>query len=776
MLQFFTLPVAALYNITSRYARCDKSFYMYIIVVYIGKKYDSIINSSQLRERKWYELDIEKLLERMSLREKIGQLAQYNGNLFLESGAEVTGPMTDLGLTPEDLCYVGSVLNFNCFEEVRRIQEDHLAADPNQIPVLFMMDVIHGYRTIYPIPLAMGASFDTELAAQCTRMAAREASAAGVHVTFTPMVDYVRDARWGRVLETCGEEPLLNGRMGAAQVRAFQGDDLRQLGTLATCVKHFAGYGGAEAGRDYNTVELSERLLREAYLPAYKDCIDAGATMLMPSFNSLNGVPSVANPWLMQKILRQEWQFDGVVISDYDAIGELLRHGIAADKKEAAKLAFANGCHIEMCSSAYIGHLQELLEEGVFTEAQLDEAVRKVLRLKERLGLFDDPYRGASSEAEKEVCLSGDHRTLAHRVAGECAVLLKNNGVLPLAKQIRKIAVIGPFADEHKIIGAWSCHGRPEESVSVKEGIENALPQAQVTVVRGCGNEWNDLDRSGFDGAVAAAREAEAVILCLGEPQSYSGEGNCRTDLDLPGVQNELAEAVIRANPNTAVLLFNGRPLAVRRLDEIAPAIVEMWFPGTEGGNAAADILFGQVNPSGKLTMTFPKTVGQCPIYYNHPETGRPKPVEQDDEQLTFCSSYIDCGNLPLYSFGFGLSYSNFVYEGLSLDRAELVPGGTIQATVTIHNDSSVAGKETVQLYMRDLVASVVRPVQQLIAYEKVSLGPGERRQVTFTVTEPMLRFWNAENQHVSEPGEFTLSTGYADHLLHTRRFILKET
>lgn len=719
-------------------------------------------------------IDLEKLVAQMTFSEKVGQLAQYNTNVCMDTNAEITGPRAAYGLAREDIPKIGSVLNFSNVEEMRTLQEQHLKEDRNRIPMLFMMDVIHGYRTIFPIPLGIGCSFDTALAAECTRMAAIEASADGVHVTFTPMVDYVRDARWGRVMETCGEEPLLNSRMGAAQVKAFQGEDLRDPANIATCVKHYAGYGGAEAGRDYNTVDIAERTLREFYLPAYRSCIDAGSKMIMPSFNSLNGVPSVANKWLMHTILRDEWGYDGMVISDYAAVNELVVHGVAADRKEAARLAFSCGCDIEMCSSTYYHHLKELVDNGEISMQEIDGAVLRVLRFKKMLGLFEDPFRGASREKADAVTLTSAHRALVRKAATESAVLLKNNGVLPLAKTVQKIALIGPFADEHAILGSWRCRGRLDESVTVRMGMEAAMPHAEITVVHGCGNEWNDTDTSGFAEAIEAAKNADAVILCLGEPMNYSGEGNCRTDLRLPGMQEALAAAVAAVNPSTAAVLFNGRPLVLTELSKTVPAILEMWFPGTEGGNAAADLLLGEANPSGKLTMTFPKASGQCPIYYNRPNTGRPKPLAKENERLYFCTSYIDCGNLPLYSFGHGLSYSNFVYEDMQLDKAEMYADDAITVTVTVYNDSDREGKETVQLYLRDVAASVVRPVQQLIDFSKVTFAPHERKTVTFTVTEPQLRFWNFENQHVSEPGEFRLSTGYADHLVHTKTFTLQ--
>ncbi len=718
--------------------------------------------------------NLSHLLEQMTLDEKIAQLAQYNGNLFDASESEITGPMMELGLSQEDLNRIGSVLNCFHTETILQIQQEHLRKDRNKIPLLFMLDVIHGYRTIFPIPLAMGCSFDEELVSQCSKMASREAAAAGIHATFTPMVDYVRDPRWGRVMESCGEEPLLNGRMGAAQVKAFQGEDLSQPHNLAACVKHFAGYGAAEAGRDYNTTELSTHVLREYYLPAYKACIDAGVAMLMPSFNSLNGIPATAHPWLMQDVLRQQWGFRGLVISDYAAISDLMVHGVAADAKDAAKQAFACGCHMEMCSSTYIHHLKELIREGTFTEAQLDEAVLAVLELKNKLGLFEDPYRGASVDTYEAVCANPASRTLVRKAAAESAVLLKNNGILPFDTEVASVALIGPMADEHGIIGFWSCNGRDSESITVKQGIENALPHAKISCVKGCSNDWDDTDTSGFDEAMTAAKNAQIVILCLGEPQDYSGEGNCRTDISLPGMQLQLAEKVIQANPNTAVVLFNGRPLAIPELDKLAPAILDMWFPGTEGGNAAADLLFGKANPCGKLSMTFPRSTGQCPIYYNHPSATHGKSAAEDLVRKRYCSNYIDCGNLPLYSFGHGLSYSHFVYEGLTLSGHTMSARDSITATITVTNASDRPGKETVQLYMRDLVASTVRPVQQLIDYQKVSFEANETKQIQFTITEPMLRLWNPRDQFVSEPGKFQISTGWADHLVHTQEITLE--
>ena len=493
--------------------------------------------------------------------------------------------------------------------------------------------------------------------------------------------------------------------------------------------------------------------------------------MLMPSFNTLNGVPATANSWLMQKILKEEWNFDGVVISDFGAVRELIDHGVAKDGKEAAKLAFLNNCDIEMCSATFFNHLEELVEEGTISMEKLDSAVLRVLELKDKLGMFENPYRGASETDECDAFLTAENRDIVRRSAEESAVLLKNDGVLPFSKGVKKVALIGPFADNHNIIGFWSCNGRNEESVTVYEGIKKMLPDAEITVVKGCSDEWDDYDTSEFDEAVSVAKDADAVILCLGEPQDYSGEGNSRADIRLHTIQLELAKAVAKVNKNTAVVTFSGRPIVLTELEKAVPAILHMWFPGTEGGNACANLLFGEANPSGKLSMSFPEHTGQCPIYYNHTHINR---FGQPGAHKPYTASYIECSNLPLYSFGHGLSYSNFVYEDLTLSKTEMTKDDAIEVSITIHNDSDVAGKETVMLYMQDLVGSTARPVQQLIGFEKVSFDANERKTVKFTITEEKLKFWNNENEFVSEPGEFNVSTGYADHLVLTKSFELK--
>lgn len=716
------------------------------------------------------EEKLKELLASMTTEEKAGQLVQCNAGQFVSNSLAITGPEGEL-LPKEDLCRVmGSVLTFENAAQAKQLQDMHLAADPHRIPLLLMLDVIHGLRTTYPIPLAMGCSFDDDLMTECADMARKESSACGVHVTFNPMVDTARDARWGRILETNSEEPLMNGRMGAAFVRATQGQDLSDPGNVACCVKHYAAYGAGEAGRDYNAVEMSERMLRECYLPAYKACVDAGASMVMPSFNALNGIPSAANRWLLGQVLREEWGFRGVVISDYDAVGELVTQGVAENLKEATEKAIMAGCDIDMVKNAYYLHLAELVREGKVPEEVLDEAVMRVLRLKNELGLFEQPYHGADEAKEKELYLCPEHREIARRAAEESAVLLKNDGILPFSRDVKRIALIGPFAEEIHLNGFWSRPGAEKDTVTLPEGIRSLLPGAELLIERGCGAAFGEMDESGIGSAVRAAEKADAVILALGEPEDYSGEGRSRGELSLPGPQLALARKTAAANPNTAVLLFNGRPLVLAELAEAVPAILEMWYPGTEAGNAAARLLWGEANPCGRLSVSLPYCAGQYPMSYSRTNTGRPKP-EPDSRPAPFTSCYLDVPNRPLYSFGYGLSYTEFTYEKLELSRKTVGPGETLTAVVTVRNTGKRAGKEAVQLYLRDPVASVVRPIQQLIDYRKVLLEPGEAKEVAFEVTEEQLSFYNFDCERVCEPGRFELSTGHADRLLLTQAF-----
>ena len=721
------------------------------------------------------EINLEKLLSQMTLDEKIGQLIQINGFFFMKDDTELTGPAIDLKIDLDFRKNIGSVLGFKNADNAIKIQKKYMEENPHGIPLLFTNDVIHGCRTTYPIPLALGASFNPELVEECCRMAAKEAAADGVHVTFSPMVDLSRDARWGRVMEGFGEDAYYSGVMAAAQVRGYKGKGLSDKESIATCAKHFAAYGAGEGGRDYNAADLSEYSLREYFLPAYKACVDAGVDMIMPSFNSVCGIPATANKHLLCDILRNEWGFNGVVNSDYSAIKELITHGVAEDYKEAARLAFDAQCDIDMISPCYIGYLKELIEEGVFTEEQLDRSVMRVLKLKKDLGLFEDPYRGADPARVDELELCEEHREIARRAAEESAVLLKNDGVLPFSKDVKKVVLLGPFADTKSILSGWSGRGKKEKVVTVEDGVRSLLKDADVIAMSVCSRDYNDEDESKIAEAVELAKSADVAILCVGESGRYSGEANSRTDITLSKAQRTLMREVTAAQNNSAILLFSGRPLVLTEENEYAHAILNMYFPGHEGGNAAARLLFGDVSPSGKVSMSFPRSVGQCPIYYTRTQTNRPPRTQYLDvpSPHNFTSAYLDCGTTPLFTFGYGLSYTTFRYDSMTLDKTKITKDDTITVSVTLTNTGNVGAKEVVQLYLHDLVASMVRPVQEFKAFKKIYLAPGETKTVKLEITEPMLRFWNSKNEFLSEPGKFTVSVGYADHFHFTETFEL---
>ena len=718
--------------------------------------------------------DIKKLLAQMTLDEKIGQLVQTHGSLFLKYDEKLTGPSEEFGINLEFRKNVGSILGFKNAENAIKIQKKHLEADRNKIPMLLTTDVIHGCRTIYPIPLALGASFDPNLVEECSRMAAKEAAADGIHLTFSPMVDLARDARWGRVMEGFGEDAYYTGIMASAQIRGYKGNDLSSNESIATCAKHFAAYGAGEGGRDYNTAEISEHAMQEYYLPPFKACIDAGVDMIMPSFNSVNGIPSTANKHLMCDILRNQLNFDGVVNSDYSAIKELVKHGVAESHKDCARLAFEAQCDIDMISPCYANHLKELIEEGIFTEEELDRAVMRVLELKNKLGLFENPYHGADPELVAKLELCDEHRDIARKAAEECAVLLKNDGVLPFSKNVKKVVLLGPFADTHSLLSWWSARGNEERSVTVEEGIKALLKNAEVTSLKVCSNDYNDEDISGIEKAVELAKNADVAILCVGESTKYSGEANSRTDIRLPKAQRTLIKEVSSVQKNSAMLLFCGRPLVLTEENEYAHAILNMYLPGHEGGNAAARLLFGDAVPSGKVSMSFPRSVGQCPMYYNRLQTNRPPHRLDAPEPHNFTSGYLDCGISPLFTFGYGLSYSTFQYESMELDKEEMTSNDKITVSVKITNTGKYDAKEVIQLYLHDLVASIARPIQELKAFKKEFLKAGETKTVDFEITESMLRFWNSNNEFISEPGYFTVSVGYADHFSFTKKFKLK--
>ena len=700
-----------------------------------------------------------EILSQMTVEEKIYHLEQITTATYLtgRSCEIITGPNSKLGLDKEMMYDVGTTLNLVGAETMIDAMGNYLKNSKKKRHIAIMQDVIHGHRTLYPINLGVAATFNRQLAKDLAAMAAKEASLDGVSVTFAPMVDLVRDPRWGRVMESSGEDPYLNGEMAKATVEGYQGDMGKY--NIAACVKHFAAYGAAEGGRDYNTVDVSERTLREYYLPAYKSAVDAGVKMVMTAFNIVDGVPCVGNKHLVKDILRDEWGFNGVVISDYSAFDEMITHGVCENQKEAAYLAMEAGCDIEMMSGCYAAHLKELIDEGKISMAQLDKSVLRILDLKEELGVLDNPYRSVSVEESKRVQLSPEHRALARKGAEEAAVLLKNDGILPFSKDVGSVAVIGPLGNTGEIHGSWHCGGKAEETITVYDGLTSLLGN-KVKYAKGCHIEYNSVDESLFDEAVELAKNSECVVLCLGEHQEYSGEANCRAYIDLPEVQYKLLDKILEVNKNVAVALFAGRPLTISRLDKTAPAILDMWMPGTEGGNACANLLFGEVVPSGKITMTFPRELGQVPVYYNYYTTGRPKKPEDDFRYVRFTASYIDAPNSPLYPFGYGLSYTDFEYSDFKLSDTEMDENGKLIASAKITNTGKYKAKESVQFYIRDVKGSCVRPVKELKGFEKIELDVGEAKTVSFEITEPMLRYWNKELKHVSEKGEFEVFIG----------------
>lgn len=703
---------------------------------------------------------LEQLLSQMTLDEKIGQLTQVTGDFFSDKAEERTGPMSQLGLGDEELSNVGTVLGVTGAAECRRIQTEYMKRNRLHIPTLFMGDVIHGCRTIFPIPLALGSSWNEDAARKMAEVSAREASAAGIDVTFSPMVDLVRDPRWGRVLESTGEDPLLNGRLAAAMVKGYQGgDDAEGLGErtdhVAACVKHFAAYGAAMGGRDYNTVDMSERVLHDMYLPGYKAALDAGAAMVMTSFNTVDGIPSTGNKHLMRDILREEMGFDGVLISDFGAVKELIAHGVAADETEAAKLSIEAGTDIEMMTICYMRHLREIVENGSVDEALIDEAVMRILKLKNDLGLFENPYRGVNEETESKVTLCDAHRQSAREIAGESIVLLRNERkTLPLDEG-GHVALAGPFAASHDILGAWSWKGVCEESVTLRDALREADgSEGWLSVAQHTGNPL-DVDEAAVAEAVELAKRSDVIVLALGEPQEWGGEAASRSNISLPKTQIDLYHAVRDAagdHCRVVVVLFNSRPLVLSDIAD-ADAIVEAWFPGTEGGHAVADILLGGVNPSARLSMSFPVNVGQIPVFYNCENTGRPFNPETPDEK--YQSKYLDVSNDPAYPFGYGLSYSEFSYGPVAVSSNEFAAGKPLEASVEVANVSDVDGLETVQLYVRDIAARVSRPIRQLKDFKRVRIAAGETVTVRFTLDEADVRYVHPDLTEASDPGEF---------------------
>ncbi|MFC0874943.1 beta-glucosidase BglX [Saccharicrinis sp. FJH2] len=723
-----------------------------------------------------YGKKVDSLLSLMTLDEKVGQMNQYNGFW------DVTGPVPTEKSTKEKYDNilsgkVGSVLNVLGTDEVRKMQELAVTKSRLGIPLIFGFDVIHGYRTLTPIPLGEAASWDLVAIEKSARIAVLEASAAGQNWTFAPMVDISRDARWGRVMEGAGEDPYLGSLIAKARVKGFQGDDLSANNTIIACAKHYAGYGFAESGKDYNTVDVGTSTIYNVIMPPFRAAEEAGVKTFMNSFNELNGIPATGNEFLLRTILKGEWGFEGFVVSDWGSIAEMRAHGFAKDNRDAAKKAVKAGCDMDMESYAYINYLRELVESGEVDINLIDDAVRRILLAKYELGLFDDPYRYCNPDREKKIIGQESNRKAALDMAKKSMVLLKNDQMLlPLNKEGMKIALIGPLADDKDSpLGNWSGNVIRNSAVSVLEGMEK-FEGNQLRFTKGvqlvnnkpalaAGVSINNTDTAMLAEAVSLAQNADVVVMVLGEHGLQSGEGRSRAFINLPGLQQQLLETVYAVNPNIVLVLMNGRPLAIPWAAEHIPAILEAWQPGSMGGQAIAEVLYGDYNPSGKLPMSFPKSVGQLPLYYNHKSTGRPGPKKD-----VYWSHYIDQSNDPLFPFGFGLSYTDFKYSDLQV-KATSTP--EVFVSVMVQNTGEMSGEEVVQLYIRDKVASVTRPVKELKGFKKIQLKPGESRKISFILTKNELGFYNNEGDFVFEPGDFDIWVGASSiDGLHTSLYV----
>jgi len=706
---------------------------------------------------------VDSLLSMMTLREKLGQLAQY------PSQWSDTGPSVPAGRKSDvRQGKVGSFLSLYGAEATRGMQEIAVRESRLGIPLLFAYDVVHGYRTIFPIPLGEASSFNPDLARRTARAATREATAGGVHWTFAPMLDLSREPRWGRVMEGAGEDPYLNSILARARVQGFQGAALTADSTVMATAKHYVGYGAPQAGRDYHTVDFSTRTLHDIYLPPFYAALDAGARSVMPGFNEVAGIPMHAHDGLLDGFLRNEWNWNGVVVSDYTAVWELKKHGIAQTDLSAGVQALEAGVDVDMVSGIYGDTLGTAVRNGRLRIEEVNEAVRRVLRAKWDLGLFEDPYRYGSPGREEKVILSDAHRDLARTAAHQSMVLLKNeNDVLPLGDDVETLAVIGPLADDDRsILGEWAGAGRAEDAISVLQGLQNRSG-IDVEYVSGL-SDVESTNTSNLSKAAAAAQDADAAVLVLGEEYNMSGEAASRTTINLPGAQQQLAKAVMDTGTPTAAVLLNGRPLALSDLDDTVPAILEAWYPGTEAGPAVADILFGDVNPSGKLPMTFPRVTGQIPIFYNHKNTGRPPQKDMD-----YKSTYLDTPWTPLYPFGHGLSYTTFSYGTPQVNAESITVNDTVRVAVDVTNTGERAGTEVVQLYVQDSTASVTPRVKELRDTERVRIAPGETRTVRFALTMDDLAFFGPRMRRIVEPGYFHVHVGTSSAEVQTASFRL---
>ena len=693
------------------------------------------------------EQKVNALLAKMTLAEKLGQLQQLDGDYPTGRGRPEHFEMARKGL-------LGSTLNTRGAEQTNELQRAALESRL-KIPILFGFDVIHGYRTVFPVPLGEAASWDLEAMEKSAYIAAKESRAAGVHWTFAPMVDIARDPRWGRIVDGAGEDTFLGSKIAYARVRGFQGNDYSADDRILACAKHFVAYGAAEGGRDYNTTDMSEQRLREVYFPPFKAAVDAGVGSFMTSFNSLNGTPATASSFLWKTVLRDEWKSQALVVTDYTATKELIAHGIAADDAEAAAATLNAGVDMEMVSRTINQTGADLVKNKKVTMATIDNAVRNVLRIKFRLGLFDKPF--ADVNREKATLLTAEHRKFAREVAAKSFVLLKNDKeTLPINKRTKEIAVIGGLANSKTDMNAnWIGDGKETDPVTVLEGIKNKLGNStKIRYEEGCDSKCEDT--KGFNRAVDAAKDTDFTILVIGEDGKMSAEARSKTNIDLPGKQLDLVKAIHATGKPYAVVLMNGRPLTINWVAENSPAILETWFGGTEGGNAVADVLFGDVNPSGKLPVTFPRNLGQIPLYYNYLPTGRPKL----DEKEEYVSKYIDSPNTPLYPFGFGLSYTTFKLSNMQLSQTRISKNGTITVSVDLENTGKRDGAEVVQVYIHDLVASMSRPVKELKGFQKVFLKAGEKRNVKIPIKISDLGFYNAQMRYIVEEGQFRVMVG----------------
>ena len=715
---------------------------------------------------------IDDLMGKMTLEEKLGQLnLPASGDIITGAGSNNnTADKIKEGK-------VGGLFNIKSVERIRAAQQIAVEQSRLKIPMIFGMDVIHGYQTLFPIPLGMSCSWDMELIEKSARVAAQEASADGICWTFSPMVDISRDPRWGRVSEGSGEDPYLGSQIAQAMVKGYQGDDLRKNNTIMACVKHFALYGAPEAGRDYNTTDMSRIRMYNEYLPPYQAAVDAGAGSVMASFNEIDGIPATGNKWLLTDLLRGEWKFNGFVVTDYTGISEMTAHGMG-NLQEVSALALRAGIDMDMVADGLLNTLKQSLDEGKVTQKEIDQACRRVLEAKYKLGLFEDPYRYCDENRAKTEIFTPENRQVAREIASQTFVLLKNEGQLLPLQDKQKIALIGPLADNRENMpGTWSVAGDFSKSVSLRDGLKNALgSEANVLYAMGTNvvgdslfdsrisifgkpTKWDKRSQKEMIAeAVATARKSDIVVAALGESAEMSGEASSRSDINLPENQKELLEALLATGKPVVLVLFTGRPLTISWEKANVPAILNVWFAGTEAGNAIADVLLGKVNPSGKLSATFPQNVGQIPIYYNHKNTGRPLPEGTWFQK--FRSNYLDVPNEPLFPFGFGLSYTTFEYKNLKLSESTLSKDEKLTVSVEITNSGNYDGAEVVQLYLRDLVGTVTRPVKELKGFQKIFLKKGETRTVEFPLTEKDLRFYNSELKFASEPGDFKVFVG----------------